>query len=96
MRYKNKGKDFPLDLLGKSDLRKRIADTEWSFTRVELQSIIHNEFFNNENTLDGGLVDAAIARLLLLDGVELSAKALYREQERIICGVIQEIIQTGK
>ncbi|MBQ8618159.1 MAG: hypothetical protein IJ418_11730, partial [Clostridia bacterium] len=54
---------------------------------------IHREFFEDKNPLDAGIVDAAVARLLLLDGVELNANTLQRERERMIYGVLKEIFK---
>lgn len=46
--------------------------------------------------MDAGLVDAAAARLLLLDGVELNADTLQREREKMIYGVLKEIFKPKK
>lgn len=96
MRYTNSGKDIPLELQDKAALRAKIGDVDWIFTRAELKAIIHNEFFNDDNALDGGLVDAAVARLLLLDGIDLNAQTLQHERERMIAGVIREIMGREK
>lgn len=94
MRYN--GKELQLDLNDKLILRQQIADVDCLFDRAELHSIIRNEFFNDENKLDSGLVDAAIARLLLLDGIDLNAETLQRERERMIYRIIKDIVQTDK
>ena len=78
MRYTGKENRPVPDLADKAAIRAIIADTEWEFTRAELQEIIHREFFEDKNPLDAGIVDAAVARLLLLDGVELNANTLQR------------------
>lgn len=93
MHHLNSGESVVMNLDDKADLRQKIADTDWSFTHAKLQSIIWNEFFNDENELDGGLVDAAIARLLLLDGIDINAATLQRERERMIYGVIRQILK---
>ena len=93
MRYTGKENRPVPDLADKAAIRAIIADTEWEFTRAELQEIIHREFFEDKNPLDAGIVDAAVARLLLLDGVELNANTLQRERERMICGVLKEIFK---
>lgn len=93
MRYMGSENRPVPDLTDKAAIRAIIADTEWEFTRAELQKIIHREFFEDENSLDTGLVDAAVARLLLLDGVELNADTLQREREKMIYGVLKEIFK---
>ena len=80
----------------KASIRKMIPDMKWEFSRAELQEIIHREFFDDENPLDAGLVDAAIARLLILDGIDLQADTLQRERERIIYGILKEILREKK
>ncbi len=90
------GESVSLDLNDKNGLRQKIADVEWVFTHAELQTIIRNEFFNDENELDGGLVDAALARLLLLDGIDINAQTLQRERERMIYSVIRQILRSGQ
>jgi len=82
------------ELTDKASIRKMIPDMKWEFSRAELQEIIHREFFDDENPLDAGLVDAAIARLLILDGIDLQADTLQRERERIVYGILKEILQT--
>lgn len=96
MRYtENENRPAP-DLTDKAAIRAIIADIEWEFTRAELQEIIHREFFEDENPLDAGLVDTAVARLLLMDGIELNADTLQREREKMIYGVLNEIFKRKK
>ena len=91
MKYKGKGAPAAPALNDKAGLRSIIADTDWEFTRDELQQIIHNEFFLDENPLDAGLVDVAIARLMLMEGIDLTADAIQQERERMIYGILHEI-----
>lgn len=93
MKYTGDHKRPAPELTDKVAIRKIIPDMEWEFTRAELQEIIHREFFEDANPMDAGLVDAAIARLLILDGIELNADTLQRERERIVYGILKEILQ---
>jgi len=93
MRYLGEEAAEAPDLNNKQALREIIANTDWEFTRSELEQIIHNEFFNDDNPLDAGLVDVAVARLLLLDGIELNEDAMQRERERMIYGVLKQIFK---
>ena len=96
MRYTgNENRPAP-DSTDKAAIRAIIADTEWEFTRAELQQISHREFFEDENPLDAGLVDTAVARLLLMDGIELNANTLQREREKMIYDVLKEIFKLEK
>lgn len=96
MKYIGDKKQPAPELTDKAAIRAIMADTEWEFTRAELQEIIHREFFEDENPLDAGLVDAAIARLLILDGIDLNADTLQRERERMIYGILKEILHPKK
>lgn len=96
MKYTGDKKLPAPELTDKSAIRKIMSDMEWEFTRAELQEIIHREFFEDENPLDAGLVDAAIARLLILDGIDLNADTLQRERERMIYGILKEILRPQK
>lgn len=96
MRYTGSENRPAPDLTDKAAIRAIIADIEWEFTRAELQKIIHWEFFEDENPLDTELVDAAAARLLLLDGVKLNVDTLQREREKMIYGVLKEIFKPEK
>ncbi len=96
MRYTGKENRPVPDLADKLAIRAIIADTEWEFTRAELQEIIHREFFEDENPLDAGLVDAAIARQLILDDIDLNADTLQRERERMVCCILNKIFNAKK
>ena len=46
--------------------------------------------------MDADLVDAVVARLLLLDSVELNLDTLQREREKMIYSVLKEIFKLEK
>lgn len=94
MKYTGNGNPAAPALDDKAGIRSIIADMDWEFSRDELRCIIHNEFFNDANSLDGGLVDAAIARLMLMDGIDLNADTLQRE--RMIYSILKDIFNQQK
>lgn len=96
MKYTGNGNPAAPALDDKAGIRSIIADMDWEFSRDELRSIIHNEFFNDANPLDAGLVDAAIARLMLMDGIDLNADTLQMERERMIYGILKDIFNQQK
>lgn len=80
----------------KAALAQALADQAHSFSREELESIIQNEFFNDDNPLDIDIVDAALARLMLLDGIPLNDETLQRQREEMIYGVFKKILKPRK
>ena len=82
--------------IDKASLLKALADTDHPLTKDELEAIIENEFFNDDNSLDIDLVDAAVMRMLLLEGVELNEATLQQERERMIYGVLKKILKSER
>lgn len=80
----------------KAALAQALADQGRSFSREELEEIIQNEFFNDDNPLDIDIVDAALARLMLLDGIPLNDETLQRQREEMIYGVFKKILKPRK
>lgn len=80
----------------KAALAQALADQAHSFSRDELEKIIQNEFFNDDNPLDIDIVDAALARLMLLDGIPLNDETLQRQREEMIYGVFKKILKPRK
>ena len=80
----------------KATLAQALADQGHSFNREELEEIIQNEFFNDDNPLDIDIVDAALARLMLLDGIPLNDETLQRQREEMIYGVFKKILKPRK
>lgn len=80
----------------KAALAQALADQRHSFSREELEEIIQNEFFNDDNPLDIDIVDAALARLMLLDGIPLNDETLQRQREEMIYGVFKKILKPRK
>lgn len=77
----------------KASLLNALTDTDRPFTRDELESVIHIEFFNDENPLDSDLVDAAISRIMLLEGKVPNADTMQKEREQMIYRILKEILK---
>ena len=80
----------------KEALLKALADENRVFTKEELAGIIQNEFFNDENPLDPVVVDAALLRIMKLDGEEATEETLQAHREVMIRKVFREILDTDK
>ncbi len=80
-------------LQDKAALLNALTDTNRQFTRNELEAIIQNEFFNDENSLDSDLVNAAVSRIILLAGNTLNKDTLQQEREQMIHGVLKKILK---
>ena len=80
----------------KAALLEALADTDHSFTKDELEEVINNEFFNDDNPLDTDLVDASVTRMLLLEGTTLDETVLQQERKRMIYGILRKILQLRK
>ena len=80
----------------KAALAQALTDQAHSFSREKLEEIIQNEFFNDDNPLDIDIVDAVLARLMLLDGIPLNEESLQRQREEMIYGVFKKILKPRK
>lgn len=80
----------------KDELRTMLTDKNWSFTKEELDAIIHNEFFNDANPLDIELVDLVVTRTLLLKGIQPNDDLLQKEREKMISEVLRELLKLKK
>ena len=81
------------EAVDKAVLKAKLASLDWEFTKGELAEMIENEFFNDTNGLDTALVDLAVARMLLLDGISLDDATLQQEREKMIYGVLRRILK---
>jgi hypothetical protein len=94
MRYVNKGNHSELKIIDRAALLQILGDTDRMFSKDELTDIISDQFFNDATPLDAELVDAALARMLLVDGIKLDETAIQRERERMIYGVLKRILKS--
>ena len=92
----NRDKSEKMKIEDTAALAQALADQAHSFSREELEGIIQNEFFNDDNPLDIDIVDAALARLMLLDGIPLNEETLQRQREEMIYGVFKKILKPRK
>ena len=96
MQYWNGRKCQITDVPDKTTLRKMLGDYRWTLSIAELQAIIQNEFFNDENTLDAELVDAALVRLLRMYGKKVDKTGIQRERELLICDLLRRLVENQK
>lgn len=61
----------------KEETKRRLADSCVSFSEMELQGIIDQEFFDDDTVADMELIDLAAKRLAEIRGI--SAESQYKE-----------------
>ena len=72
-------------------LKSRLNDLNCVFDKNQLQTIISDEFLQDDQQLDIEIVDAALKRLLLLNGVEPTEAAILEERKRMIRRILEAI-----
>lgn len=77
----------------KENLQAQLADMTNSFTQAELQAIIHGEFFDDRNSLNVEIVNAALMRLIRLKGLDPDDAMLQNERELLVYNVLKQILQ---
>lgn len=92
MSYTGDENSFLERIGNKGKLLEALADESQIFTKEELAEIIHNQFFNDESTLDLELVDAVLIRIMLLDGIKVTSDSLQSNREQMIRQVLKEIL----
>ena len=92
----NRDRSEKMKIEDKAALAQTLADQAHPFSREKLEEIIQNEFFNDDNPLDIDIVDAVLARLMLLDGIPLNEESLQRQREEMIYGVFKKILKPRK
>lgn len=96
MKYLN-GKECTLEAVkDKAEMRGMLADSDWAFSKDELEALIHNEFFNDANPLDMELVDMVVTRMLLFEGIQPDADTLQKAREEMISGVLRKLLKPNK
>lgn len=80
----------------KEHLLERLENTSQPFAEEELTQIIRNEFFNDGNPLSTEIVDAALKRIMRLDGQSITEETLQARRESMIKGVFREILGMDK
>lgn len=71
-------------------LMKNLTDVSYIWTRDSLMETIVEELSNDDAPLNMMLIDAAVARMLMLDGKELTNQNLHQLEETIMCGILRK------
>lgn len=62
-------------------LKSKLANSQYSFSIVELQRIIDNEFFDDSTEVDMNLIDLAIEQMAILNSVTVEEQRIRIAQE---------------
>lgn len=80
------------NLSASTDLIISLNDKTHLYTKKELEQIIRNEFFNDDKQLDIEVVDAALKRIMLLDGEAITEQTLQARRQSMMKSVFAEIL----
>ena len=69
-------------------LKSILADTSHHLEADTLVKIIHNELSKSDVPLDSELIDAACARLMMLEGINITPQSLHAYEEKLMRRVI--------
>lgn len=73
-------------------LKGTLADMSHHFEADVLDKIIHNELSKSDRPLDSELIDAACARLMMLDGINITPENLHAYEENLMHRVIRKAL----
>ena len=76
--------------IDRQDLMQQLTDASIMWTRVELMGVITQELRKDSSVLDMVLIDAAAARLLQLQGKELTGDNLHQLEEKIMHDILRK------
>ena len=76
--------------IDRQDLMKQLSDASMNWTHDELMDVITQELRKDSSVLDMVLIDAAAARLLQLQGKELTGDNLHQLEEKIMHGILRK------
>ena len=74
----------------RQDLMKQLTDASIKCTHDELMSVITHELRKDSSVLDMVLIDTAAARLLQLQGKELTGDNLHQLEEKIMHDILRK------
>ena len=74
----------------RQDLMQQLTDASIMWTRDELMGVITQELRKDSSVLDMVLIDAAAARLLQLQGKELTGDNLHQLEEKIMHDILRK------
>ena len=76
--------------IDRQDLKKQLTDASVEWTDDELMDVITQELQRDSSVLDMVLIDTAAARLLQLQGKELTGDNLHQIEEEIIHDILRK------
>ena len=76
--------------IDRQDLMKQLTDVSVEWTDDELMDVITLELQRDSSVLDMVLIDTAAARLLQLQGKELTGDNLHQIEEEIIHDILRK------
>ena len=76
--------------IDRQDLMQQLTDASIMWTRDELMGVITQELRKDSRVLDMVLIDAAAARLLQLQGKELTGDNLHQLEEKIMHDILRK------
>ena len=76
--------------IDRQDLMKQLTDVSVEWADDELMDVITQELQRDSSVLDMVLIDTAAARLLQLQGKELTGDNLHQIEEEIMHGILRK------
>ena len=76
--------------IDRQDLMKQLTDVSVEWTDDELMDVITQELQRDSSVLDMVLIDTTAARLLQLQGKELTGDNLHQIEEEIMHGILRK------
>ena len=76
--------------IARQDLKKQLTDASVEWTDDELMEVITQELQKDSSVLDMVLIDTAAARLLQLQGKELTGDNLHQIEEEIMHDILRK------
>ena len=76
--------------IDRQDLMQQLTDASIMWTRDELMGVITQELRKDSSVLDMVLIDTAAARLLQLQGKELTGENLHQIEEEIMHDILRK------
>lgn len=90
--FRHDGTDAKTNASENNPLLTALNDVNQSFTKEELARVIRNEFFNDDKKLDSEVVDAALKRIMSLDGEAINEQTLQTRRETMMKDVFRELL----
>lgn len=73
-------------------LKSTLVDISHHFDADVLDRIIQNELSRSDRPLDSELIDAACARLMMLEGINITPENLHAYEEKLLYRIIGEAL----